>query len=114
VSALTTTLPGECTYHYATGLSYNESDTMERLRDGQVKLGAARYEDYAGCQRQIVNQMRTTTVSRHMLLNVLERRSGYLWVCPVCKGDNLLTNHYSLSFKKCIATKKCVYMGMVS
>jgi hypothetical protein len=25
-------------------LGNNESDTMERLRDGQVKLGAARYE----------------------------------------------------------------------
>jgi hypothetical protein len=32
-------------------LGYNESDTMERLRDGQVKLGEARYELYAGSQR---------------------------------------------------------------
>jgi hypothetical protein len=27
-----------------------ESNTMERLRDGQFKLGATRYENYAGSQ----------------------------------------------------------------
>jgi hypothetical protein len=47
---------------------------MERLRDGQVKLGAARYEKYAGSQRRIVNEIRRGTVSRHKLLIVLERR----------------------------------------
>jgi hypothetical protein len=36
-------------------LGDSESDIMERLRDGQVKLGAARYEQYAGSQRQMVN-----------------------------------------------------------
>jgi hypothetical protein len=56
---------------------------MERLRDGQVKLGAARYEQYVGSQRRIENQMRTGTVSRHTLLNVDERRSEHLWVCPM-------------------------------
>jgi hypothetical protein len=45
-------------------LGDKESITMERLRDGQVKLGAARYEQYAGSQKRIVNQMRTGTVSR--------------------------------------------------
>jgi hypothetical protein len=70
---------------------------MERLRNCQLRLGAARYEDYAGCQRRIVNQMRTGTLSRHTLLNVLERRSEHLWVCPVCKDENLPTiiNHKS-------------------
>jgi hypothetical protein len=29
-----------------------------------------------------------------MLLNVLERRLEPLWVCPVCKDDDLSTNHY--------------------
>jgi ribosome maturation protein Sdo1 len=53
----------------------NESDTMEILRDGQVKLGAARYEHHAGSQRQMVNQIRTNTVSHRMLLNVLKGRS---------------------------------------
>jgi hypothetical protein len=33
----------------------DESVTMERLRDGLVKLGAVRYEHYAGSQRRIVN-----------------------------------------------------------
>jgi hypothetical protein len=40
---------------------------MERLRDGQVKLGAAKYEQHAGSQRRIVNQIRTGTVTRHKI-----------------------------------------------
>jgi hypothetical protein len=67
-------------------LGDDESNTMERLRDGQVKLGVPRYKQYAGSQRRIVNQIRTGVVSRHTLLNVLERGQ---WVCPVCKDDNL-------------------------
>jgi hypothetical protein len=67
--------------------------SLERLRDRQVKLGAARYEQYAGSLRRIVNQIRTGTVSRNTLLNVLEIRSEHLWVCPVCKDNNLFTNH---------------------
>jgi hypothetical protein len=70
-----------------------ESNTMERLRDSQVKIGADIYEHYAGSQIHMVNQMRTGTVSRHTLLNVLERRSEHLCVCFVCKYDNLSTNH---------------------
>jgi hypothetical protein len=69
------------------------SSTMERLRDGQVKLVTAIYEHYAGSQRRIVNQLKTGTVSHHKLLNVLERRSEHLWVCSVCKDDNLSTNY---------------------
>jgi hypothetical protein len=71
-------------------LGNKESSTMERLRDIHVKFGAARYD---GSQRGIVNQMRTGTVSSHTLLNVLERRLEHLWVCPLCKDDNLSTNH---------------------
>jgi hypothetical protein len=62
---------------------------MGRLRDGQVNLGATRYEHYGGSQRRIVNQMKTGTVSCHTLLNALERKSEHLWICPVCKDDNL-------------------------
>jgi hypothetical protein len=51
---------------------------MERLRDGQVKLGAARLENYAGSLGRRVNQMRTGTVSCHTLLHVPERRSKHL------------------------------------
>jgi hypothetical protein len=46
---------------------------MERLRDGQIKLGAARYEDY-GNQKNIGNQMRTGTVTLHTFIKILERR----------------------------------------
>jgi hypothetical protein len=74
-------------------LGDKESSTMERLRDGQVKLGVARHEQYADSQRRMVNQIRTSTVSRHTLVNVFERRSEHLWMCPVCKDDNLSTNH---------------------
>jgi hypothetical protein len=54
-----------------------EPNTMKRLRDGQVKLGAARYEDYAGSQRPMMNQI-IVIVSHHTLLNVPERRSEHL------------------------------------
>jgi hypothetical protein len=70
-----------------------ESNTMERLRDGQVELGASRYEDYAGSQRPMVNQIKIDTVSHHTLLNVFERRSEHLWLCLVRKYDNLQTNY---------------------
>jgi hypothetical protein len=70
-----------------------ESNTMERLGDCQVKLGETRNEHYAGSQISMVNQWRTGTVSGHTLLNVVERRSEYLHVCPVHKHDNLQTNY---------------------
>jgi hypothetical protein len=66
----------------------------EKLRDGQVKLGAVRHEQFAGSQRQMVNQMRTGTVSRHMLL-IYSREDRSTDVYPVCKDDDLSTNHYS-------------------
>jgi hypothetical protein len=56
-------------------LGDKESSTMERLRDGQVKLTAARYEQDADSQRRIVNQIKTDTVSHHTLLNVLDKRA---------------------------------------
>jgi hypothetical protein len=46
-----------------------DSNTVERLRDSQVKLGVARHEYYTGS----LNHMRTVTVSRNTLLNVLEK-----------------------------------------
>jgi hypothetical protein len=44
-----------------------------RLNKGEGRVNAARYEHYAGSQRQMVNQMRTGTVSRQTPLNVFER-----------------------------------------
>jgi hypothetical protein len=55
-----------------------ESHTMERLRDGQVKLGVDMYEDYASSQRPMVNQKITSSWSHHILLNVVEGRSEHL------------------------------------
>jgi hypothetical protein len=52
-------------------LGDSESNTMEKLRDGQVKLGVARHELYAGSRRRIVAQIQTGTISRHTLLNVI-------------------------------------------
>jgi cytochrome b len=64
-------------------LGDRELSTMERLRDGQVKLGAARYEQYAGSQRRIVNQIRAGTVSRHTLLNAREKIGALMGVSHV-------------------------------
>jgi ATP-dependent protease HslVU (ClpYQ) peptidase subunit len=61
---------------------------MDKFMDGQVKLGATRYEHYAGSQRRIVNQMKPGTVSRHTLFNLLEKRLEQVLVCPVRKDDN--------------------------
>jgi hypothetical protein len=74
----------------------DESDTIGRLRNSQVKLGAGRYEHYADSQRRMVNQMRTGTVSWLTLINVLEERSEHVWVCPVFKDGNLSTHRLSL------------------
>jgi hypothetical protein len=54
-------------------LGVGDSNIIERLRDGQEKLGIAKYEHSAGTQRQ-VNQKRTGTVSCHTPFNVLKRR----------------------------------------
>jgi hypothetical protein len=79
--------------------SLGDSDSifMDRIRDGQVKFGAARHNNYAGSQRRMVDQMKTGTVIHHALLNVLKRESEHLWVCPVCKYDNLSTRAFFLA-----------------
>jgi hypothetical protein len=51
-------------------LGDNELNTMKRLRDGQVKLGIARHEHYAGGQRRMVNHLKTGIMSRHTLLGM--------------------------------------------
>ena len=57
----------------------NESVTMNRLFDLQVKRGVARDERFAGSLRRIVNQHRTGVVSRYTLRDILKRRSEHLW-----------------------------------
>jgi hypothetical protein len=72
---------------------------MGRLRDGQVKFGAARHEHFSGGQRRMVNHITIGTTH----LNVLDRGSDHLYVCVcvcvcvrvcvVCKDDNLRTTN---------------------
>jgi hypothetical protein len=61
-------------------LGDSESDTMERLRDGQVKLGTVRYEHHAGSHRRIVNQMRTRTVNNHIFKCTQEKMGFFIGV----------------------------------
>lgn len=58
----------------------------------QLELGAARYEWYTGC-RHLINQHRPGTVSCHMLLEILKRRSEHPWTCFVCNEDDPITNY---------------------
>jgi hypothetical protein len=51
-------------------------DTTEKQRDGQVNLGAARYEHYAGSQRRMVNQMRTGTLSHQTFFECTQEMIG--------------------------------------
>jgi hypothetical protein len=73
-------------------LGNGDSSTMEGLRYGQVKLGVARHEHYAGSPRRMVNHIRTGTMSRHTLLNVLERRSEHLLASLVRKVEDRSTS----------------------
>jgi hypothetical protein len=66
-------------------LGDKESDTMKRLRDGQVKLGTARYEQYVGSQKRIVNQIGTGTVSRH-IFECTQEKIGALMGMPHVQG----------------------------
>jgi hypothetical protein len=65
-----------------------DSSTLERLKDSQVKLCAARNEHYAGSPRHMVNHTKTGTVN-HLTFLMHTRKD---W-SPVCKEDNLSTNH---------------------
>jgi hypothetical protein len=77
-------------------LGNGDSNTMERLKKGQVKLGAVTQEHYAGSQRRIFNQTRTVNACFYKLLNLLTcmyPKSEHVWVCPVCKDDNFSTDN---------------------
>jgi hypothetical protein len=52
-------------------LGDDDSNTIFLLRDGQVKLGVARYKHYAESESWMVNQMNTVNESSHTILNVL-------------------------------------------
>jgi hypothetical protein len=69
-------------------LGEGDSSTMERLKNSHIYRIATNLHTNASSQREIVNRMRTGTVSRHMLLNVLKRKVEPLCVCPICKDAN--------------------------
>jgi hypothetical protein len=63
-----------------------KSLTLERLREGHVKLGAASYEHYAGSQRRMVNQIRTGTLSSHtLILTTQKKTSNMLYFCKITR-----------------------------
>jgi carbonic anhydrase len=62
----------------ADSFSENESETMSRLKEHQVKEGVAKLEHFSGNQRRMVNQHRTGVVSRHTLSDLLKMRSEHL------------------------------------
>jgi hypothetical protein len=55
-------------YRISKAAHYSESTTMIRLNELHVKAGSARYKQYAGKQRRIVNQRNTGTVGRYTLI----------------------------------------------
>jgi hypothetical protein len=56
-----------------------ESMSMTRLLEHQVKIGVAKEEHFLGRQRRIVNQHRTGVVGHFTLRDILKRRSEHLW-----------------------------------
>ena len=60
-------------------VSEDESTSLTRMLEHQVKRGKARHERYAGSQRRMVNQHRTGVVSRYMLRDILGKKSEHLW-----------------------------------
>jgi hypothetical protein len=69
-----------------------DSMSMARLKDGHIKLDSARHKCFAGSNRLTVNQRRTGIVSCYTLLNILERRTEYVWVCLACNNDDFSSN----------------------
>lgn len=61
-----------------------DSTSVSRLLELGVKCGAARLERHTGHMRQLINQHRTGTVSRHVLANILKGMSERLWTCSTC------------------------------
>ena len=70
----------------------NESATLTRLQEFQIKRGVGTQEYNAGNQRRLVNQHKTGVISKYTLGDVLKRGSEHLWTCPMCGDDNLSTN----------------------
>jgi hypothetical protein len=65
----------------------SESTLLVRMRELGVKIGMARNEKYTR-NRGLVNQHRTGTISRWILMYMLRGGSEHLWTCPECDEDN--------------------------
>jgi hypothetical protein len=71
----------------------NESTTLTRLQELQIKRGVAKHKYYAGNQRRLVNQHRTGVICKYTVGDILKRGSEHLWTCPMCGDDSLSTNY---------------------
>src|SRR5579871_6165999 len=67
------------------------STALGRMRVGGLKFGTARRETLRKRLKSMINQHRTSTISRATLIDLLRRRSEHLWICPECNNDNLET-----------------------
>ena len=61
----------------------DDSFSMARIKDQDLKCGVARSEHFGGRRRMMVNQQRTGPVSRSVMVDTLRVRSEQLWTCPV-------------------------------
>src|SRR5579871_1981165 len=68
------------------------STYISRMQELGVQRGVARYECFAGSRRCFINQQRTGTVSRWVLMEILKMRSEHLWTCSTCNDDDRTTN----------------------
>ena len=68
------------------------STSISRMQELGVQRGVARHECFSGNRRCFINQQRTGTVSRRVLMEILKMRSEHLWTCSTCNDDDLTTN----------------------
>jgi len=69
-----------------------DSRSMTRILELGVKSGFARHESHIGKTRGLINQHRTGTISRHVLADILRRRSECLWTCFTCNDGDPMFN----------------------
>src|SRR5579871_565052 len=68
------------------------STSISRMQELGVQRGFARHECFSGNRRCFINQQRTGTVIRRVLMEILKMRSEHLWTCSTCSDDDLTTN----------------------
>jgi hypothetical protein len=68
-------------YRISEAANDSESTTMIRLNELHVKIGSGRQQQYAGKQRQIVNQHNIMTVSHYTLTYIYSKRNLSTYGC---------------------------------